>query len=84
MNPTIRRRIRWAFGGAFTLAILAIILGSLFSVLIAVADNTTPTDAGAGFWLGLLLRSALLWGGGALPFGAALGFYASMIWREPE
>lgn len=82
MNPTIRRRLRWAMSGALILAGLAIVLGGFATVVIAMAEGSISASAGASFWLAMLLRVLLLWGLGALPFGAALGFYASMIWRD--
>lgn len=82
MNPTIRRRLRWALWGAAILAILAIVLGGLFTVLIALAEDNPAAGSGFAYWSGLLLRSLLLWGLGALPFGAALGMFASMIWPD--
>jgi ABC-type multidrug transport system permease subunit len=81
-NPTRQRRIRWAIRGALVLAAIAIVLGGLFNVLIAFALGTVPPDSGPGFWALFLLRSSLAWGGGALFFGAPLGFFASMIWRD--
>lgn len=84
MSPEIRRRLRWALRGALVLAALSILLGGLFTVLIAVAQGEPPPDAGAGYWAGLLLRSSLLWGLGAMPFGAALGTFAAMIWRDGQ
>lgn len=82
LSPTIRRRrIRWAIGGALVLAVLAIIFGGLFNILISIASGAVPADAGVGFWALLLLRSSLIWGLGAVPFGGALGFYAALIWR---
>lgn len=84
MNPeqTRRRRIRWAVRGALVLAALAIVLGGLFNVLIAIALGTVPPGSGPGYWILFLLRSSLAWGGGALFFGALLGMFASMIWRD--
>lgn len=81
MDLTIQRRIRWAMRGALVLALLGIFFGTMFMVLITLAVGTPP-DAGVSFWLRLLLLNALLWGVGALPFGAALGLFASMIWRD--
>lgn len=81
-DPTLRRRIRWAVRGALTLALVAIVLGTLFNVLIAGAVGDIPPDAGLGFWAWFLLGGALAWGGGALFFGAVLGVFASMIWRD--
>jgi hypothetical protein len=83
-NPTYRRRIRWGVRGALVLAALAIVLGGIFNVLIAIAQSAVPADAGPAFWVSLLLRSSLAWGLGALPFGAALGAFASMIWRDDD
>ncbi len=84
MNHTRRRRIRWAVRGALALAGLAIVLGGIFNLLITIALGGVPPAAGPSFWLMLLLRSSLAWGGGALIFGAALGVFASMIWRDDQ
>jgi hypothetical protein len=81
MDLTFQRRVRWAMRGALTLALLGIFFGTMFMVLITLAVGV-PEGAGAGFWLRLLLLNALLWGVGALPFGAVLGMFASMIWRD--
>lgn len=81
-DPTLRRRIRWAVRGALSFAVFAILVGGLFNVLVAYALGEIPADAGPGFWAIFLLRSALAWGGGALFFGAILGTFASMIWRD--
>jgi len=82
MRSTRSRRLRWALRGALVLAVVAIVLGGLFTVVIALFEQRVPADAGPGFWAGLLLQAAVIWGLGALPFGAALGLYASMIWRD--
>jgi hypothetical protein len=82
MDLTVQRRVRWAIRGAITLAVLSVLLGTLFIVLISIAAGDVPANAGAGFWARLLLWNGLLWGVGALPFGAALGMFASMIWRD--
>jgi hypothetical protein len=83
MDPTLfQRRVRWAIRGALTLALLGIFFGTMFIVLITIAAGDVPDNAGAGFWIRLLLLNGLLWGVGALPFGAALGMFASMIWRD--
>lgn len=79
--PIRRRRIRWTIGGALVLAALSIFFGGLFTSLVSVAAGDVPPGAGVAFWMILLLRSSLIWGLGAIPFGAALGFYASLIWR---
>lgn len=81
IDLTLQRRIRWTLRGALVLALLSIFFGTMFMVLITLAVGTPP-GAGVGFWLRLLLLNALLWGVGALPFGAALGLFASMIWRD--
>ncbi len=83
-DPTRRRRIRWAVGGALILAAVAILLGGVFNVVIAIALRSVPADAGFGYWALFLLRSSLAWGGGALFFGALLGMFASMIWRGDQ
>ncbi len=82
MDATRRRRVRWAVRGALALAALAIVLGGMFNVLIALFENSIPANAGPGFWALFLLRSSLAWGGGAMFFGAILGVFASMIWRD--
>lgn len=82
MDATRRRRIRWAVRGALALAALAIVLGGMFNVLIALFTGEPPAGAGPGYWAVFLLRSSLAWGGGALFFGALLGMFASMIWRD--
>lgn len=82
MDATRQRRVRWGVRGALALAILAILLGGMFNVLIALFEGSIPDGAGPGFWAIFLLRSSLAWGGGALLFGAALGVFASMIWRD--
>ncbi|RRR65692.1 MAG: ABC transporter ATP-binding protein [Candidatus Viridilinea halotolerans] len=83
MNEALRRRrIRWGVNGALILAAVAIVLGGLFNVLIAIAEQRPPSEGATMFWLGLLVRSSLAWGLGAIPFGAALGVFASMIWRH--
>lgn len=82
-TPTPRRRlVRWGVRGALVLAVLAIVLGGMFNVLIAIAQGVVPPDADLAFWALLLLRSSLAWGLGAIPFGAALGAFASLIWRD--
>lgn len=81
-NPTRRRRIRWAFRGALVLAAVAIVLGTIFNVLIAIALGELSAQTSLAFWAWFLLRGALAWGGGALFFGAVLGMFASMIWRD--
>ncbi|MFV9503944.1 MAG: ABC transporter ATP-binding protein [Oscillochloridaceae bacterium umkhey_bin13] len=81
-NPTRQRRIRWGLRGALVLAALSIVLGTMFNLIIAIASREVPAEAGLGFWAWFLLQSALAWGLGAVPFGAALGVFASMIWRD--
>ncbi len=82
MEATRRRRVRWAVRGALVLAALAILLGGMFNVLIALFQGEPPAGAGFGYWSVFLLRSSLAWGGGGLFFGALLGIFASMIWRD--
>lgn len=81
-DATRRRRIRWAVRGALVLAAVAIVLGGIFNVLVAIALKEIPPGAGIGFWAVFMIRSSLAWGGGALFFGAVLGMFASMIWRD--
>lgn len=83
-NPTRQRRIRWGVRGALVLAALSIVLGGLFNVMFVIGAREIPPEAGFGFWAWLLLRSSLAWGLGAVPFGAALGVFASMIWPDHE
>ncbi len=82
LNATLRRRLRWAFRGALALATFAILIGTLFNVVVGYALGAIPADTGAAFWAWFVLRSALAWGGGGLFFGAVLGTFASMIWRD--
>jgi hypothetical protein len=83
MNPaTQQRRVRWAVRGALILALCSLFFGTLFIVLISIAAGDVPPNAGVGFWAWLLLWNGVLWSVGAMPFGAILGMYASMIWRE--
>jgi hypothetical protein len=82
MDRIQQRRVRWALRGALVLAALAIVLGGIFNVLIALFTRAVPANAGIAFWALFLLRSSLAWGGGALFFGALLGMFASMIWRD--
>jgi hypothetical protein len=82
MNPSRDRLTRWAMRGALILAAFASVVGGIFNVMIAIAMREVPPDAGIAFWAWFLLRSTLAWGGGALFFGAALGWFASMIWRD--
>lgn len=81
-DATRRRRIRWAVRGALVLAAVAIVLGGIFNVLVAIALKEIPPGAGIDFWAVFMIRSSLAWGGGALFFGAVLGMFASMIWRD--
>lgn len=82
-TPELRRRLlRWGARGALVLSILAILLGGMFNILIAIAQGAVPPDADLAFWALLLLRSSIAWGLGAIPFGAALGAFASLIWRD--
>ncbi|NNJ10525.1 ABC transporter ATP-binding protein [Chloroflexales bacterium ZM16-3] len=82
MNPSSQRLRHWATRGALVLAAVAIFLGAIFTVVITMAEGALPTDA-AG-WSIMLVRTVLIWGGGGLFFGAILGMYASMIWRDPD
>lgn len=81
-NPTRRRRVRWAVRGALILAAVAVVLGSIFNVVIAIALGELSAQTGPLDWAWFLLRGAVAWGGGALFFGAILGMFASMIWRD--
>jgi hypothetical protein len=83
MTPSRRRIIRWAAGGALILAGLSIVLGTIFTVVISIAEGSAPRG-GPPEWAGLLLVNALIWGGGGLFFGSLLGLYASLIWRDPD
>nr|WP_044201041.1 hypothetical protein [Oscillochloris trichoides] len=81
MNPASERLRRWATRGAIIFACCTLILGTIFTLVIALAAQSLPTT-GLG-WVLLFGRTLLLWGGGGLFFGAVLGAYASMIWRPP-
>ncbi|WP_322487253.1 ABC transporter ATP-binding protein [Chloroflexus sp.] len=82
MDPSPARRMRWAVGGALILALLAIVLGGVFTVVISLFTGQLAPDSGWLDWVRVLWPAILAWGLGALPFGAALGFFASLIWRE--
>jgi hypothetical protein len=82
MNPSRKRLTRWALRGALILAAFAATVGTIFNVMIALALGEIAPGAGLAFWLWFLLRSAVLWGAGALFFGALLGIFAGMIWRD--
>ncbi|MCX7859302.1 MAG: ABC transporter ATP-binding protein [Chloroflexus sp.] len=82
MDPSPARRVRWAMRGALILALLAVVLGGVFTAVIGLFTGQLTTSAGWGEWLRVLVPAMLIWGLGALPFGAALGFFASLIWRE--
>ncbi|MBX0327567.1 ABC transporter ATP-binding protein [Oscillochloris sp. ZM17-4] len=81
MNPSAQRLKRWAFRGALILAAVAIAFGALFTIMVAILEQALPTDAQG--WLRMGASIVLLWGLGGLFFGAILGMYASMIWRDP-
>ena len=70
-DQTRRRRVRWAVRGALALAALAILLGGMFNVLIALFEGTVPENAGVGFWAVFLLRSK--YGAGYNPPGVGGG-----------
>jgi hypothetical protein len=80
MNPSRQRLARWAIRGALILAGTAIFFGALFTILVALAEQVLPTSAPE--WAMMALGIMLLWGGGGLFFGAILGVYAAMIWRD--
>ncbi|NTW00400.1 MAG: ABC transporter ATP-binding protein [Oscillochloris sp.] len=82
MNPSRQRLTHWATRGALILATIAIVLGAIFTALISIADGSAPTTVLN--WVGLFIRAALIWGSGGLFFGAILGMFASMIWRDAE
>lgn len=82
MDPSPARRLRWSIYGALVLAILAMILGGAFTVIIGLFTGQLTPEAPWQQWLAVLFPAVLIWGGGALPFGAALGFFASHIWRD--
>ncbi|MEI8307860.1 MAG: ABC transporter ATP-binding protein [Chloroflexales bacterium] len=82
MNPSRQRLIKWATRGALILAALAIFLGAIFTILVAVAEDVLPVSAFE--WARMMLGVVVLWGGGGLFFGAILGTYACMIWRDPH
>jgi hypothetical protein len=82
MNPSRQRLTRWAARGAIILAALAVLLGAVFTVFVASVEQALPDNAIG--WLKMTLGIAFLWGGGGLFFGAILGVYACMIWRDPD
>jgi hypothetical protein len=82
MDPSPSRRIRWAINGALILALLAVFLGGLFTVVIGFFTGRLSPEASWQQWLGVIFPAVVIWGIAALPFGAALGFFASLIWRE--
>lgn len=82
MNPSRQRLIMWATRGALILAALAILLGALFTILVALAEGVLPI--GAREWASMVLGIVMLWGIGGIFFGAILGTYACMIWRDPD
>jgi hypothetical protein len=82
MNPSRERLIRWATRGALILAAVSAIFGALFTLFVAVVEQALPVSALD--WAIMLLGIVLLWGGGGLFFGAILGVYACMIWRDPD
>jgi hypothetical protein len=82
MNPSRARLIRWATRGAIILAGISTFLGAVFTIFVAVVEQALPI--GATDWAIMVLSVVLLWGGGGLFFGAILGVYACMIWRDPD
>jgi ABC-type multidrug transport system fused ATPase/permease subunit len=84
MTSTMRRRLRWALRGALVLGAAALLLGTLFTVVIVSAMGSAGDDTTGSFWLLTLAWTWLVWGVGGLFFGAVLGTFASMIWRDEE
>jgi hypothetical protein len=82
MNPSRERLIRWATRGALILAGVSTFFGALFTFFVALVEQALPISP-AG-WAMMLIGIVLLWGGGGLFFGAILGIYACMIWRDPN
>jgi hypothetical protein len=82
MNPSRERLARWARRGALIFAAFAAVVGTIFNLVIALALREIGPATGLAVWFWLILRSALLWGAGALFFGALLGVCAAMIWRD--
>jgi hypothetical protein len=82
MNPSRERLTRWAMRGALSFAAFAAIVGTIFNVVIALALREVGPHTSLAVWFWFILRSALLWGGGAMFFGALLGICAAMIWRD--
>lgn len=82
MNPSRERLVRWARRGALIFAAFAAIVGTIFNVMIALALGEVGPDTSLTVWFWFVFRSALLWGVGALFFGALLGVSAAMIWRD--
>jgi hypothetical protein len=82
MNQSQRRRLRWAVRGALIFAAMAIFFGEMFTIVITAAEGRVPWSDRAA-WAALVISTMLIWGGGGLFFGAILGLYASMIWRDP-
>ena len=80
MNPSRERLTRWARRGALIFAAFAAVVGTIFNAVIAVALREIGPATGLTVWFWFVLRSALLWGLGALFFGALLGVCAAMIW----
>ncbi len=83
-DPSPARRLRWAMCGALILAVLAAVLGGAFTIVIGLFTDQLAPDAGIGHWLRVIVPAVVVWTLGALPFGAALGFFASLIWRARE
>ena len=83
MNPQQERarRIFWAKRGAVILALVSFVLGFIFSAFVALVTEAPPANGALGYWLGVVLFTVVLWGGGGAFFGAILGAFASMIWK---
>jgi NO-binding membrane sensor protein with MHYT domain len=77
-----KRQLRFALRGAMVLAIGAILLGIGIRTLVVVGMDMVPTEGVVLYWLVVLLSTALVWGIGGAFFGAILGIFAALIWRE--
>ncbi|NJM08494.1 ABC transporter ATP-binding protein [Candidatus Gracilibacteria bacterium] len=77
-----QRQIRFAVRGAIILAIGSILLGIGIRTLVIVGMEMAPAQGLIAYWLVVLLSTALIWGIGGAFFGAILGMFAALIWRE--
>jgi NO-binding membrane sensor protein with MHYT domain len=77
-----KRQIRFAMRGALILAIGSILLGIGIRTLVIVGMAMAPQQGIVVYWLVVLFTTALVWGIGGAFFGAILGMFAALIWRE--